>query len=289
MAYSAISQNTGHLKRLNTSFTKILIFIFLLGFILIWLLPVFGALLTAFRSIDDLTFNGFWSIPKSMSFDYFIEAWTRGMLGKYLFNSFIITIPALLGVLFLSSLCGFALSKYRFRGNFLIYIIFVGGMMLPFQMLILPVFKLSNFFKIYDTYLGLIMFHIAFQLGFCTFFMRNFMMTVPDQLMEAARIDGCSDFGIFFRIFLPLSLPAVAAIGTLEFTWIFNDYLWALVLLKNNDLKPVTTGLATLQGQYFTAWNVLVAGSLLATIPTVIVFILLQRYFISGLTMGSEK
>jgi multiple sugar transport system permease protein len=239
--------------------------------------------------MDDLTTNGFWALPERISFQYFLEAWTKGLLGRYLFNSFIITIPALAGTLFLSSLCGYALASYRFKGNFLIYITFVGGMLLPFQLLMLPVFQLSNFLKIYDTYLGLIMIHMAFQLGFCTFFLRNFMMTVPTQLAEAARIDGCSEFGIYGRIYLPLSLPAMAAVGTLEFTWIFNDYLWALVLLKNNDLKPVTTGLSTLQGQYIASWNVLVAGSLLATIPTVIVFIFLQRYFIEGLTMGSGK
>ena len=161
--------------------------------------------------------------------------------------------------------------------------------MLPFQLLMLPVFKISNFLRIYDTYFALIMMHMAFQLGFCTFFLRNFMMTIPHQLGEAARIDGCSEFGIYGRIYLPLSLPAMAAVGTLEFTWIFNDYLWALVLLKNNDLKPVTTGLSTLQGEYFTSWNVLISGSLLAAIPTIIVFIFLQRYFIEGLTMGSSK
>lgn len=289
MAYSANYEKPGFSKKPRTSFLRIVLFIFVLGFVLIWLLPVFGAVLTAIRSMDDLITNGFWSLPKSISFQYFTEAWTRGLLGKYLFNSFAITIPALAGTLFLSSLCGYALSSYRFKGNFFIYIIFVAGMMLPFQLLIMPVFRISNVLKIYDTYFGLIMIHMAFQLGFCTFFLRNFMKTVPPQLAEAARIDGCSEFGIYSRIYLPLSLPAMAAVGTLEFTWIFNDYLWALVLLKNNALKPVTTGLSTLQGQYYTSWNVLVAGSLIAAIPTVIVFIFLQRYFIEGLAMGSGK
>lgn len=265
------------------------IFILMLSFVVVWLLPVFGGILTAFRSMDDLTTYGFWSMPTSLSFQYFGDAWTRGMLGRYLLNSFVITIPALVGTLFFSSLCGYALASYRFKGNFAIYITFVGGMLLPFQLLMLPVFQLSNYLKIYDTYWGLIMIHMSFQLGFCTFFLRNFMMTVPTELAEAARIDGTSEFGIYRRIYLPLSLPAMAAVGTLEFTWIFNDYLWALVLLKNNDLKPVTTGLSTLQGQYIASWNVLVAGSLLATIPTVIVFVFLQRYFIEGLTMGSGK
>ena len=275
-------------KRPNP-FVKTFLFVFMIGFVLIWLLPVFGAILTSLRSMDDLVANGFWTLPHSLTLRYFGEAWTQGLLGKYLLNSFVITIPALAGTLFFSSLCGYALACFKFKGNFAIYVTFVGGMLLPFQLLMLPVFQLSNFLKIYDSYLGLIMIHMVFQLGFCTFFLRNFMMTVPGELAEAARIDGCNEFGIYGRIYLPLSLPAMAAVGTLEFTWIFNDYLWALVLLKDNNLKPVTTGLSTLQGQYITSWNILVAGSLLATIPTVLVFIFLQRYFIEGLTMGSGK
>jgi multiple sugar transport system permease protein len=186
-------------------------------------------------------------------------------------------------------MCGYALALYRFKGNFLIYITFVGGMLIPFQVLMIPVFRLSNALHIYDTYWGLVMIHMVFQLGFCTFFLRNFMMMVPRSMAEAARIDGCSEFAIYWRIFLPLSLPAMAAVGTLEFTWIFNDYLWALVLVQDASLKPVTTGLATLQGQYTASWNILVAGSLLATIPTIFIFVFLQRYFIEGLTMGSGK
>ena len=289
MAHAATLKKAAAAGEVQHPLVKPALFVLMLSFVLVWLLPVFGAILTAFRSMDDLTTNGFWSIPTSFSFTSFKEAWTIGMLGKYLYNSFIITIPALAGTLFFSSLAAFALAGYRFKGNFAVYVAFVGGMLLPFQLLMLPIFQLSNFLKIYDTYWGLILIHAAFQLGFCTFFLRNFMITVPPQLAEAARIDGCSEFGIYSRIFLPLSLPAMAAVGTLEFTWIFNDYLWALVLLKDNSLKPVTTGLSSLQGQYISSWNILVAGSLLATIPTVIVFIFLQRYFIEGLTMGSSK
>jgi multiple sugar transport system permease protein len=289
MAQAAAIRKVKAAGEVQHPLVKPVLFVLMLSFVIVWLLPVFGGILTAFRSMDDLTTNGFWTIPTSFSFQYFKEAWTIGLLGKYLYNSFVITMPALAGTLFLSSLAAFALAGYRFKGNFLVYVTFVGGMLLPFQLLMLPIFQLSNFLKIYDTYWGLILIHTAFQLGFCTFFLRNFMMTVPPQLAEAARIDGCSEFGIYGRIYLPLSLPAMAAVGTLEFTWIFNDYLWALVLLKDNNLKPVTTGLSSLQGQYISAWNILVAGSLLATIPTVIVFVFLQRYFIEGLTMGSGK
>ena len=266
-----------------------IIFVAMLLFVAVWILPIIGALFTAFRPLQDLRAHGFWSIPQEMTFNNFYEAWEMGNMGTYLKNSFIITIPSLVGTLTLSSLVGFALSQYKFKGNNFIYLLYLAGMMLPFQILLIPVFRLSNFLGIYNSYMGLIMIHICFQMGFCSFFMANFMSTIPSQLAEAARIDGCSEFKIFYRIFLPLSKPALAALATLQFTWIFNDYLWALVLIRSDSLKPVTAGLATLQGQYITDWGVLVAGALLATIPTLIVFILLQKYFIKGLTMGMGK
>ena len=161
--------------------------------------------------------------------------------------------------------------------------------MLPFQVLMLPVFRLTDALGLYDTYWGIIAFHTAFQLGFCTFLLRNYMRTIPGEILEAARIDGCAEFRIWWQIVVPLTVPALAALATLEFTWIFNDYLWAIVLLRTDALKPVTAGLAVLQGQYITDWTVIVAGALMATVPTVIVFIFLQRYFIEGLTLGATK
>ena len=161
--------------------------------------------------------------------------------------------------------------------------------MLPFQVLMLPVFRLTDALGLYNTHAGIIAFHTAFQLGFCTFLLRNYMRTVPGEILESARIDGCSEFRIWWQIMMPLTLPAVAALATLEFTWIFNDYLWAIVLLRSEKLKPVTAGLATLQGQYVMDWTVIVSGALLATVPTIIIFIFLQRYFIKGLTLGATK
>lgn len=256
---------------------------------LLWLLPVFAAVFTSFRTQDDITARGFWAMPKEFVFDNFLKAWTEARVEKYLINSFIITIPALLGMLFLSSLGAYALARYRFRGNLLIYFIFVAGTLLPFQILMLPVFRLTNYLGLFDTYGALILIHTAFQLGFCTFVLRNFMRTVPYEIVDAARVDGCSEFRIYWQIILPLTLPALAALATLEFTWVFNDYLWAIILLRSDTLRPVTAGLATLRGQYNTDWPVITAGALLATIPTLIVFIFLQRYFIQGLTLGSGK
>jgi multiple sugar transport system permease protein len=241
------------------------------------------------RPIADITIHGFWSIPQTISLDKFGEAWKQAHIRQYLLNSFIITIPSLIGMLFFSSLSAYALARFRFKGNLFVYFIYVGGTMLPFQILLLPVFRLTNALGMYDTYGALIIIHIAFQLGFCTFVMRNFMRTVPSEILDAARVDGCGEFRIYWQIMLPLSLPSLAALATLEFTWVFNDFLWALILLQSDSLRPVTAGLATLRGQYVTDWPLITAGALLATLPTVIVFVFLQRYFIQGLTLGSGK
>jgi multiple sugar transport system permease protein len=256
---------------------------------LLWLLPVIAAFLTSFRSMDDISINGFWSLPESFSPDNFVKAWTAARVAKYLLNSFIVTIPSLLAMLFLSTLGAYALARYKFRLNLPIYFMFVAGTMLPFQILLLPVFRMTNALGMYNTYGALILIHTAFQLGFCTFVLRNFMKTVPGDIFDAARVDGCGDFQIYWQIMLPLTVPALAAVATLEFTWVFNDYLWAIILLSSDALRPVTAGLATLRGQYNTDWPVITAGALLATVPTLIVFVFLQRYFIQGLTLGSSK
>ncbi len=265
------------------------LYLFLTVLTIIWLLPVIAALITSFRTMDEISMKGFWSLPTQMTFNNFSEAWNQARVSRYLGNSFIITIPALVGMLFLSSLSAYALARYKFKLNLPIYFMFVAGTMLPFQILLLPVFRLTNALNLYNTHLALILIHTAFQMGFCTFVLRNFMRTVPGEIFDAARVDGASEFRMFWQIMIPLSLPAMAALATLEFTWVFNDYLWAIILLQDDTLKPVTAGLATLRGQFNTNWPVITAGALIATLPTLIVFIFLQRYFIQGLTLGSGK
>lgn len=258
-------------------------------FTLIWLIPLFGALYTSIRVQGDLTANGFWSLPREITFGNFGIAWERGRVATYLGNSFIITMPSLVGMLLLSSLAAYALARYKFKGNMLLYFMFVAGTMLPFQILLLPVFYLTTRLGLYNQFGALMLIHTAFQLGFCTFVLRNFMRTVPGEILEAARIDGAGEFRLYWQIMMPLSIPALAALATLQFTWVFNDYLWAIVLISSGDKKPVTAGVAALRGQFITDWPVLVAGALVATLPTVFVFTFLQRYFIQGLTLGSGK
>ena len=269
--------------------SRVLLYIFLISFTLIYMLPFFSSIVTSVRTQDDISLHGFWSVPSELTLQNYPDAWNRGRVSRYLLNSFIITIPALIATIFLSSLSAYALARFRFKGNQLIYFMYVAGTMLPFQILLLPVFLLTNKLGLYNTYWAVIIVHTAFQLGFCTFVLRNFMKTLPGEIMEAARIDGASEFGIYWRIVMPLTVPGIAAISTLEFTWIFNDYIWALILIQSDTLKPVTSGLAGLQGQFITNWPLIVAGALLAAVPTLVVFFALQRYFIGGLTLGSGK
>lgn len=277
-------------KRSQSPFVlRAFLYLLLVIVTLVWLVPVIVALITSLRTNDDILMRGFLVLPREISLQSFADAWNRGGLQYYIPNSFIITIPSLVLTLFLSSLGAYALAHFRFRGRNFFYFLFVGGTMLPFQILLLPVFRLSDALGIYDTYTALIAIHTAFQLGFCTFVLRNYMMTVPGQILEAARIDGCSEIGIWWKIMMPLTIPSFAAIATLEFTWIFNDYLWPLILIRTAEKMPVTSGLAILQGQYVQDWTVIISGALIATVPTLAVFIFLQRYFIEGLTLGSNK
>ena len=264
-------------------------FAVLLVLTFLWLVPFIQALLTSVRTNADIIQRGFLALPNEINLNSFRVAWERGGLSHYVPNSFIITIPSLVLTLFLSSLSAYALARFRFPGNRLLFFVYIGGTMLPFQVLMLPVFRLTDALGLYDTFIGVIAFHTAFQLGFCTFLLRNYMRTVPGEILEAARIDGCGEFRIWWQIMMPLTVPALAALATLEFTWIFTDYLWAIVLLRSEKRLPVTAGLATLQGQYITDWTVIIAGALIATVPTVLVFIFLQRYFIEGLTLGATK
>jgi len=273
-----------------TSPKRVLAYIALILFTLLWITPILIAIGTSLRTYSDILLQGGpFSMPAELVLTNYRVAWERGGLSHYLPNSFIITIPALFLTLFLSSLSAFALARFRFRGARLILVMFLAGNMLPPQVLMLPVFRLTDALGLYDTYWALILFHTAFQLGFCTFVFRNYMRTIPNEMLESARIDGCGEFRIYWQIMLPLILPAMAALATLEFTWIFNNYLWAIILLRSDSLKPITAGLAVLQGQYVTDWSVIIAGALMASIPTLLVFVFLQRYFLSGLTLGSYK
>jgi multiple sugar transport system permease protein len=258
--------------------------------ILFALFPIVFAIFTAFKSMDEIMADPYmWKPPIRWVWRNFVEVWSSVGMSRYVLNTFIITIPSVAGTLLVSSLGAFALAFYRFRLNRFVLMIFIGGMLIPFQMLLIPVYRFSDATGLINSFSGVILFHIAFQLGFCTFFLRNFMKQIPYSLIEAPRIDGAGDFLIWRKVVLPLCISSFAALSVLEFTWIWNDLLWSLILLQRDTLKPVTLGLANMQGQFITNYNMVAAGSIIAAIPPLVMFLLFQKYFISGLTVGAEK
>lgn len=267
-------------------------FFYIAGISLIafWFLPIIIAVFTAVKSMDEIMSNPkMWQLPQKWIWFNFVEVWQKVGMGKYVLNTFIITIPSVIGCLLISSLGGFALAFYDFRLNRTVLILFIAGMLVPFQMLLIPVYRFSDTIGLINTFPGVILFHVAFQLGFCTFFLRNFMKQIPMSLIEAPRIDGADDFMIYRIVVMPLSISSLAALSVLEFTWIWNDLLWSLILLQADNLKPVTLGLANMQGQFISNYNMIAAGSIIAAVVPLAIFLMFQRFFISGLTVGAVK
>ncbi len=279
--------------------THVRLHVFLIVVSILWLIPVLWALYTALRPYSDTAEHGYVSIAHSLSFENFKNAWTQADLPHYYINSAIVTIPAIIVVLILASFVAFGISRYSWKLNLALLMLFTAGNLLPQQVIITPLYRLfleiplpsfmSESESLYDSFWGIIGIHVAFQLGFCVFVMSNYMKTIPMELTEAAMVDGASVWRQYWGIIMPLCKPPLAALATLEFTWIYNDFFWALVLMNSGDKRPITSALAGLQGQFFTNNNLIAAASLVAALPTLIVYFVLQRQFIGGLTLGSTK
>jgi multiple sugar transport system permease protein len=254
--------------------------------LVVWLLPLLGVAWTSIRSPEDLSRGNFWGWPENVRFfGNYAEALTASPFGQFLLNSFLITVPAVAATLVISTMAGFTLAKHRFSGSNMLLGLFLAGNFVPHQILMVPVRDMMiGTFPLYDTRLALIVFHTAFQTGFCTFFMANFIRTVPDDLIDAARSEGAGELAILGRIVVPLVRPALAALAVLEFTFIWNDYFWSLVLAQSDAVRPVTAGLQTLKGMYQASWNLLSAAAIMAALPPVAIFFLMQRHFVAGLT-----
>ena len=258
--------------------------------LLVWLLPIIAVALTSIRGQGDIASGNYWGWPSEfMIVENITAVFTNTPIMRYILNSFMVTLPTVAGALALSCLAGFALGVYRFKLNLVVFFLFVGGNFVPFQILMVPVRELSLRLGLYDTVTGLVLFHVAFQTGFCTFFMRNFIRDLPYELIEAARLEGASEFQIFWRVVLPLVRPALAALSVLLFTFIWNDYFWATVLIQGQHAMPVTAGLKSLNGIWVAQWHLVSAGSIVAALPPVVIFFMMQKQFIAGLTMGATK
>ncbi|MCO1578367.1 carbohydrate ABC transporter permease [Crossiella sp. SN42] len=278
---------------------RIALHTFLIATCLVWLAPVLWAAFASLRTIDDTNKNGYFSWPTELTLDNFGKAWEQAELPHYYLNTLIITIPALVITLFFSSMVAFVVSRFSFRFNLALLMLFTAGNLFPQQVIVTPLYRLYRLIELpewlsesgslLDSQLGVILIHVAFQTGFCVFVLSNYMKTIPMELTEAARVDGAGVFRQYWQVILPLCRPVLAALATLEFTWIYNDFLWALVLIQTGDKMPITSALNNLGGQFFKDNNLIAAGSLLVAVPTLVVFFTLQRHFVAGLPLGSTK
>lgn len=257
--------------------------------LLFWLAPLIAVALFSIRPDADFTTGNYWGWPSSFEFVANYGQVINSAMPRYILNSFLITIPTVIGAVALSAMAGFALGIYKFRGNLFIFFMFIAGNFVPFQILMVPVRDLTLDMGLYNTKTGLVLFHIAFQTGFCTLFMRNFIRALPFPLIEAARVEGVSEWRIFWFVVLPLMKPALAALSVLVFTFIWNDYFWAVVLTQGENAQPVTAGITSFNAQFRAMYHLMSAGSIIAALPPVAMFFLMQRHFIAGLTLGAVK
>jgi len=258
-------------------------------FTILWLAPIVFVVLIALRNFDDIAARGLGALPGSLSLDGFAAALSDGRVGHALVNSAIVTAFAVAASLALASAAAYALSRFRIPFRRTLLLIMLAGNLLPPQILLIPVSRIAQDLGIYDTLFALVIVQVGFGLGFYTFVLHGFMRALPTEVFEAALLDGAGSGRTFWSIVLPLCRPALAALAALATTWIFNDLIWAMTVLRTEAQFPITAALLNLQGGFSNSWNVIAAGSLVAAVPTAIVFFVFQKQFVSGLLVGSNK
>jgi multiple sugar transport system permease protein len=256
----------------------------------LWVLPMVFVVLVAFRSFGDITSNGLSAFPASFTLDGFVTVFRDGLGGgQAIVNSVIVTFFTVILSLLLASWAAFALSRHEIPGRRAILLTMLAGNLLPPQILLIPVARICESLGIADTLFALIIVQVAFGLGFYTFVLHGFMRSIPSEIFEAARVDGAGPVRTYLRIAMPLCRPSLAALAALATTWIWNDLLWALTVLRTESKFPITAELLNIQGGFVSQWNVVAAGAVIAAIPTAIVFFVFQKQFVAGLSIGSGK
>lgn len=267
---------------LNTAFYSLLI-----AFAVVYLLPIYLMILTGVKSISEVDLKTMWDFPAAgLHIDNFIAGYKQ--LAPNLFNSLIMVVPEAILSSLLGSLNGYLLAKWKFRNSNLIFSLILFGMFIPYQSILIPLVKFMQFIKLYGDIPGLILVHIIYGIPITTLIFRNYYAGIGTEILEAGRIDGASLFGLYRHIMFPLSAPSFAVVIIWQFTQAWNEFLFA-VILTNQSHWPVTVALNNLAGSQLVQWNVLMAATLLAALPTLLVYIFLGRYFLRGLMAGALK
>lgn len=254
----------------------------------VFLFPLLLIVLTSFKSRSEI-FADPLALPEVFQMENYLNAWTTGGFEHYFMNSVIVVGISLVLILLLSSLAAYALVQFDFPANDMMFIFFLAGFMIPPQVLLVPLYTVMNALGLLNSYFSLILAYVAFGLPFSIFLLRQFFVTIPDTYAEAARMDGCTEFQVFLRVYLPLSAPAMAAVAIYQFVFLWNEFLYAIIFITDDALRTLPAGLMAFQGQYSGDWAQLFAGIVIAVAPTVIFFLLFQRQFLRGISMGATK
>jgi glucose/mannose transport system permease protein len=253
---------------------------------LFFLMPAYMAAVTALKMPADISLPSAWELPPVFNWASFSEA--IELLRPNFINSIILTICATFGSTMLGSLNGYVFSKWKFKGSDIVFTLFLFGMFIPYQVILIPLFQTLRAMNLYGGLPGLILAHIVYGLPITSLIFRNFYAQIPTALIESARLDGAGFFSIYLRIVFPLSIPGFVVTSLWQFTQIWNEFLWGICLTRHAD-NPITVGLAQLAGGQAVSWNLPMAGSIMAAVPVLCIYIFLGRYFIRGLLAGSVK
>ncbi len=251
-----------------------------------YLLPAYLTIITALKLPGDISLPQAWQLPPTLNYASFTDAFT--LLRPNIVNSIILTVSATLLSTVLGSLNGYVFSKWKFPGSELVFTLFLFGMFIPYQVILIPLFQTLRAMNLYGGLPGLVLAHVVYGLPITTLIFRNFYAQIPDALLESASLDGAGFFQTYLKIIFPLSIPGFVVTSLWQFTQIWNEFLWGICLTRHTSY-PITVGLAQLAGGQAVSWNLPMAGSILAALPVLLIYIVLGRYFIRGLLAGSVK
>jgi len=266
---------------------RVLIYLILAAFAAFYLLPLYVMIITSLKAYVDLNVTKMWELPKGFHLEGFIGAWQR--VAPNFKNSLVITIPAALLSSMLGSMNGYIFAKWRFPKSNLVFILFLVGMFLPYQGILIPLVRTLQKVHLYGTTVGLSLVHCIFGLPITALLFRGYYTSIPNELVDAGKIDGCNFFGIYRHILLPISMPAFGVVLLWQFTSIWNDFLIGLVVLSNPSRAPVNVAVQNIAGSWSVEWNVQMSAALIAALPTIVVYVALGKLFMRGLLAGSLK
>ncbi|MCB9475791.1 MAG: carbohydrate ABC transporter permease [Deltaproteobacteria bacterium] len=271
----------------EAAWPRFLAYALLATFALFFVMPVYVMLATSLKSLEEAQSSTMWAWPAALSLDGYRAAF--GSLSRGLINSLLLTIPATLLSSLAGSINGYCLSKWKFRGSNTLFTLLLFGMFIPYQSILIPLVKFMQTVGLYNSLFGLILVHVVYGLPITTLIFRNYYATIPDELVEAGRIDGAGLLRTYWYIFLPISMPSFIVVAIWQFTNIWNEFLFAVTLTSSPETQPVTVALQNLGGSMISQWNTQMAGALIASVPTLLIYIVLGKYFVGGMLAGSVK